>query len=83
MSARPPRHQKKNRPARPAASRCPPRRRARNLRAGYKRATRPLFVRLFSLLALRALPLPPPPPPSSNWPSSWSTSPPCAPSCST
>jgi len=58
MSARPPRHQKKNRPARPAASRCPPRRRARNLRAGYKRATRPLFVRLFSLLALRALPLP-------------------------
>lgn len=42
---------------RPTASRCPPRQRPRNLRAGAKRATRPLFVQLFSLLALRALPI--------------------------
>jgi hypothetical protein len=51
------RQKKRDRAARPSASRCPPRQRPRNLRAGYKRATRPLFVRLFSLLALGALPI--------------------------
>ena len=43
---------------RPSPRQRPPRRRERELRAPHKRATHPLFVRLFSLRFLRQLPLP-------------------------
>jgi len=47
----------KSKPARRRASQCPPRQRARNLRAEYRRASQPQFVRTFSPRELSQLPL--------------------------
>jgi hypothetical protein len=54
----PKKHKKKRKKSRRSARRRPPRRRPKNLRAPHKRATRPQFVQLFSLVSLTTLPLP-------------------------